>query len=340
MNRKAIVTLLSLILFSLPNLAYADDFSLTVKPEITENHQGNNKNVFNLRMDPGEEKEYTLHVKNKGDRDKKVEVSIVNAGTLTAGVIDETNQNAKMVAGANNLLTDLAELSESEILIPANESKDVNFKITTPKEGMIGIALGGIYVLDKNENVNEQSKGESGVSIHNQMGYPTEIVLSTSDKQVEAKLALDKVQITSYGGKPALEIPLQNVNPNIVPDLTVETEVTKKGKTEIEEKNKKENIEIAPQSIFNHIVRMGDKKISPGTYSAHIKAKSEYGSWEWDREFVVSNEKAKEMNQNAKTLNVPSWLYFAIILLVLLLLLVFYLIYKNRQLKKGSMEEK
>lgn len=340
MNKRSLLIVLIMMLFCFPTLTHADDFTLTVQPEIPENQQGDNSNMFNLQMKPGEEKEYTLHIINKGEQNKNVEVSIVNAGTLTAGIIDETNQNAKMVTGAKNLLTDLTKLSDSEVVVPAKGSKDVHFSISAPEKPMPGIVLGGIYVLDKNEKSDNESKANTGVSIHNQMGYPTEIMLSTSDKQIEAKLELGEVNLTSYGGDTSLEIPIQNIQPNIVPDLTVVTNITKKENKEKVRINKKENVQIAPQSIFTHMVKIGDNKITPGKYLAHIKASSEYGLWEWNREFEVSDAKAKELNQNIQSKHTPAWIYIVISLLVFSFLLVLYLIYKIRKLLKRVPEER
>lgn len=335
MKKYIVMLLMSLGCILLPVFVDADDFSISVSPEIPTNQKGDSKTSFNIRMKPGETKEYTLHINNKGDKDKKVEVSIVDAGTVSAGVIDKSNSKARMVSGAQHLLTELATLHDKNVTVPAKSVKDVTFTIKAPQEEMPGIILGGIYVLDKNEEEKSKDKGE-GMALHNQFGYPTEIMLATSDKQLKAKLDLDTVKADASGGHPSLEIPIQNINPNIIPDLTVKTDIRKKGSSKVLVTDTKTDNKLAPQSIFPHQVKLSEDKIKAGSYTAHIEASSEYGKWEWDRNFEITSKEAKDINERTIQKTIPMWIYVGLIIGLLVLVLIAYLLYRVRKLSKEN----
>lgn len=318
-----------------PSSMYADGFTISVKPEIPDNQQGDYANMYNLKMTAGEEKEYTLHITNKGNDEKNVDVAIVNASTLADGIIDKSDAEAQMVKGAKNLLTDITTLKDNEVTVPANTTKDVTFKIKAPKEEMAGIILGGIYVLDKNED-GQKDTGKGGMSLHNQIGYPIEIMLATSDKQVKAKLELDQITADTHGGHPSVKIPIQNVNPNIIPDLTVKTEISQKGSKKIIVSDEKKDNQLAPQAIFPHQVKLSDGTVKAGTYTAHIQATSEYGEWSWDREFEITSKEAKEINETTIQTPTPTWVYILIGTGILVLLIIAFLVAKVRKLSKNN----
>lgn len=332
--KKITVFFLGVLFLMVSMIGHGEGFSISVTPNIPDNQQGDSRSMYNIRMNPSETKTYKLIIHNSGEIEKKVEVMIVNASTLAEGVIDKSDPKARMVKGAKNKLTDLTTLNENEVIVRADSSREVRFTITAPKEEIQGIVLGGIYVIDKNESLESEDKQDGGMSIHNQMGYPVEIMLSTSKKQVKAKLDLEEVKVGQYGGHPSLEVPIQNINSNIIPDLKVQTKIYKKGSTKLLIEKTKGDNQLAPQAIFPYQVQLSENKLLPGKYQAYIKATSEYGEWEWNRDFTVTNDEAKKINE--RTIQEPlSYLkYYLIGGGIVIFLIIIYLIIKVRKLSK------
>lgn len=333
MKKLYLVLVVGVCMILFPIFASAEGFTISVKPEIPDNQKDTSQTMYNIQMAPNEEKEYVLHVTNDGEEERKVAIMMTDATTLPDGTIDMSNPQVKLIKKAKNKLSELASLQQDTLVIPAKSTKDATFTIKTPKEEMPGIILGAIYVLDKNEKGNSKDNEKAGMSIRNQMGYTTEVMLSLSDQQVKAKLALDKLKVGTYMGHPSLEIPIQNINPNIVPNVTVKTEIKKVGASEILVTDTKKNNQLAPQAFFPHQVKLSEDKIKNGTYTALIKADSDYGHWEWQREFKITKHQAKDINQRTEqgVNKLPWWVYVLIIIGLILVILVSYLIYNVRK---------
>lgn len=335
MTRRMVGMILGVvILVMIPLTAHANDFTISVKPVIPSNQQGDVKGYFNVQMKESEKKEYEIQVTNKGDKDKVVDVTALNAGTATDGKIDYTNVKPKLSEEIPNRFTDLVTVPK-KLKVPAKGVESLKFWVEMPKKAQPGIILGSIFILDTGDSEANQAD-KSGMSIHNQMGYPVQMMVSMTNEQVKAELVLDKVELGTHSGHPSLEIPLENTKPNIIPDITVTTEISKKGSKQVLVTDKKSNNTLAPYSIFPHRVQLTDKKVKSGTYLAHIIAESEFGKWEWNQEFKITAQVAQELNEGAVQKKLPSWLYWLIAVGILVLLIIGYLIYKVKKLSQAT----
>lgn len=337
MSKKIVGLVLGLVVCVVfPLHTMAEEFTISVKPEIPSNQQGQVKGYFNVQMKPKEKKEYVIQVANKGDKDKIVDIQALDAGTAPDGKIDYTNVNPRLSSAIPTKFTDLVTIKK-ELKVPANSVEKLKFLIEMPKESQPGIILGSIFILDKGDKESDQEKTK-GMAIHNQMGYPVQMMLSMTNEQVPAKLALDKVELRTHNGHPSLAIPLENKNPNIIPDVTVTTEISKKGSGKILVTDEKTDNTIAPYSVFLHHVQLTDKKIKSGTYTARIVAQSEFGKWEWERQFKITTQLAQNLNEGSIQSSLPVWAYWLIALAMFFVLLMSYLIYKVIKLSRKNQD--
>lgn len=328
------IILLFFISLSLPIVSAADaDFGLKVSPVISENQQDTNRQGFNLLMENDSVATYQIDIDNTTSSEKNIEIAVMNSSTMPAGQIDLTNSKPRLIKDSGVKLTDVTELNQKDLVLPAKSSKQIQFTIKTPKDGLDGILLGSIYFLDKNKNEPEK-KNKEGMAIHNQVGYATEVMVATSTKQKKANITLDSVTPTAYSGQPALEIPLGNEEGHIIPDLAVTTKIRKAGAKSLLVEDKKTENKVAPKSIFPHQVVISKEKIKPGRYIADISATSEYGTWKWEKEFEVTSKEAKDINSQMIQEEKAPWLYYAIGGAIFLLLLVFILLVKIRKMKQ------
>lgn len=325
------------LLFSLglPTATIADEgFGLSVKPVIPDNQQETDRQGYNLIMKNDEEKNYHIDVYNNSTSEKKIDMMVINSSTMPAGQIDLTNAKPRLIKNAGVKLTDVTALSEDELILPAKSQKKIAFKIKIPKEGLEGILLGSIYLLDKNES-EQDSTAEEGLALRNHVGYATEVMVATSTKQKKAKLTLDAVKANAFEGQPAVEIPIENEQGHIIPDLTVITKIRKEGETAYFVEDEKTENKVAPKSIFPHQVIIAEKDIEVGHYVAEISAKSAYGTWEWEKPFEITSQGAKEINKHtvAQKETSSNWWYYIGGIVVILMAVIVYLGNKIRRLK-------
>lgn len=317
---------------------HASTFTISVQPVIPQNQQGDSLSAYNLSMQPNEHQTYQLEISNTGDRAKTVDISINDAGTLPAGQIDLTSDKPRLIKSMKYKLSDLITLPTKQLTVAQNDKKYIEFSLTTPEEALPGILLGSIYVLDKNTDINETSA--KGGTLHNQLGYPVEIMLASSEKQVPADLTLSHVKATTFGGHPSLEVPIENSQAHIIPDLKVTTVITNQKNGEKLINDIKVDNQLAPQSIFPHQVKLSSEKIKAGTYLASISAVSAYGKWAWEKEFTITAKEAKTINEETVQKQTDFWPYYLIGLVALLTALVSVLLLKIRQLKRCKKEHR
>lgn len=329
--------LLSLLIFCFLGGAVteASSFSISVRPNLKDDQQGDGLSGFNLKMSPGETATYEVSVKNSGTEDKEIFVRIHNGGTLAAGQIDLTNPKAKMSQKSQMALTDIVTLMKDRYKVPKSSEIKVPFTINVPKKGIKGILLGSIYILDENKDT--QRSSSEGLAVHNQVGYPTEIIVATGTEQFEAALSLGEPKVGVSAGHPALTLPIENENPHIVPDLTVATEVkSRKGNSVLVNHVQKKN-QLAPFAIFDHELVLSEGEVKSGDYVAKVVATSAYGDWQWEKPFTISSTVAKDINQRSIQKKPPYLLYGLLAGLAVLVLVVGYLSYRLIKIKKATL---
>lgn len=334
MKKIGFIFLLCFIFFHKSNEVSASDMDIAVEANIPENQIDKNQSYFDLRMKPGGKQEISMNVINSSDEVSKIQVEPHVAFTNNNGEVDYSKKNIK---NDPSLIYDLTKMIEGETryTLQPKEKREISFTINMPDKEFDGMLLGGIYVQKINESENENKKKK--IQIANTYAYVIGIKLTENDNPILPELLLHDVRPSLENYRNVVKANIQNTKPVIINNLTIETEVNKKGSKEILKKEKKEAMTMAPQSNFDFPISWGNKEFSPGKYELNLKATIKDGeSWSYKKEFVITAVEAKKLNNDAVDLenkkDYSLW-YILIASLIFVLIIVLFIAIKYHKKK-------
>lgn len=302
----------------------------SVKAVIPENQIDMKHSYFDLRMVPNQAQELEVLVYNNESEDITIHVGIHNASTNSNGLIvyeerEEVDSSLKVP------LTEILSLEQKEINIPAGESKVVTAVLQMPQEEYDGIILGGLHF----EKVVEEEEDAEGISLENKYAYVIGVQLSENDHEVLPDLHLKSVSPELVNYRTALIVNLQNSEPVIISNLTIDAQVYKQGETELIHEISQKQVNIAPQSNMNVVIDWKNKPLDPGEYMLEMKATDGSETWEWKETFVIEKEAAKQLNKDAVELEEDKLNIWIVVGMVLLVLIILVLLLYIRKLKRN-----
>ncbi|WP_314062826.1 WxL protein peptidoglycan domain-containing protein [uncultured Vagococcus sp.] len=240
-------------------------------------------NFFDLMMVKGQEQVLETDLTNLTDQDITINVSVSNATTTEAGVIDYSPSQLLNTANLTYGLTDVIEAPE-RVTIPKNGKTTLKLRLKMPAEEIQGVILGGIQL----QQAMPQSKtSKETVSINNEYAY----VYSVSLREMKEESPFDfKSNATKVNAKDQSIVSLNfsNEAPRIIKGMTVETLVTPRDSDEVLEERRFEEMKMAPNSVISIPL---DVALPSGDYRTKTTVKVEDESWEWVEEFSVGETK-------------------------------------------------
>lgn len=340
------VMLLFLIGFNIfPTVARADgknDLSFTMDVKPVENQIDTKATYYDLLVTPGQKQVLTVIVTNTGTDTKKIDVTPTNAITNQNGVIDYSKQSDdfKNDSTLKYPFTTLVGKAQSVELAP-NESKEVNFDLSVPEESFQGMILGG-FLVDLQEKEEEDSESSGGVKIVNKFQLVKAVRLRESEDTISPELKLNDVVPALVSYRTAVTANIQNTEPTMFGDMTVEANVTRKGQTEVIKSVTKKNLEMAPNSNFDFPIMWGTQRLSPGDYTLNLVATSGEKEWKFTKDFTITAEESDKINEEAVDLeeeSTPYWIYIVIAVgLILLIIIIIVLVYFHKKKKREEEE--
>lgn len=344
MKKKILTTMLMLIisLISLPAVSKADTMAYSVKADIPENQIDKAKTYFDLKMTPGQKQEISLTVHNSGDKEISVFITPNNATTNQNGVIDYSEEKAKIDSSLKIPLTSLIS-GKQEVKLNAGETKQAVFTIKMPENEYTGDIIGGFYIQKKTDDV--EAKKDESVQIKNQYSYVIGIRLNETDTAVTPKLKLNQIEPALQNYRTAVTANLQNTEATIINDLDVNANVTKQNSTTVLHETNKKGLSMAPNSNFDYPINWDNEPLNPGKYTAHIKAKSGEEEWSFDKNFEIKAEASKKLNKEAVEVAKPqpNWLLIITVSIGSIILiggLLIFLIIRNEKKKRLELERR
>ncbi len=321
-------------------LAVADGMPIGIKTILPEN-QRTKATYFDLRMEPGQHQTIEIALSNVSDEEVKVHLKTNPAQTNDNGVIiySESDKDNRL-ASRTISFSDITNVDE-DVVIAAKTTKQVPIELQMPKESFDGIVLGGIHVtIAENEESNE-TMDDRQMAVINKFEYSVGVLLSETDSIPTSDMLLKKVAASQVLSRNVIKVNLENPTMSLIDDIRYRSKIYKKGQTDVYLESVHTGYRLAPTSDFNLGIQMDRKKFEAGTYQLKLTAKSEktQQEWQWDEEFVITREEAKEFNEQAIDIeeNTFNWLWIVLILMVLIVILLIIFI---RQLSKKNARQK
>lgn len=328
------ICLLSLLNSSMNVLAEDSSSQLaggyTIEGIPSERQLDKNASYFYLKELPGETDQVKIKLTNDSEKEKTLEVKITNANTNSNGLIDYTGQ-VKDHPSLKNPLSSIARPSQKEVNVPAKSSVDTTIMIKMPKQTLPGIIAGGIVVSEKQEKEKEKKE----LSLRNIYTYTLGLVL-TNESQVEpmknVSVLLDKIGAVLFDGRKIIQADILNPNPYVFSNATVKGEIFGGNNSKPIKSQEKTNVSIAPYSVYPFQFDWKKESLKPGKYLFKGSVSAKEKTWEFEKAFEITAEKAKKINKESVfKIYLPNWLTYSYYVLGLLSILgTIYLVYRRK----------
>lgn len=288
-----------------------NDVGFTVEPVLTTTQIDQSKGFFFIKVKPDEPQELVIKVKSTNKEPAKVTIYVSDAFTNQNGAVDYDGEEYPKDDTLQNSLEEITTVSNPEITVQNFEEKEVTIKVSPPKESFEGVKCAAICVM-------KSGTEESDEGLTSLFGYRVGLVV-TEDSEIYtdgSSLNLLSVKPTVHQGKRVIQARLQNPEPKILDDLTVETKLRKKGEKEVLRKRTTNDMRMAPNSQFDFATNWGLDPIQSGTYVLSVKADSGENTWSWEEEFTIGEKEAKKINEEATyTITYPSWVPLVVVMI-------------------------
>ncbi|MDZ5759628.1 DUF916 and DUF3324 domain-containing protein [Carnobacterium maltaromaticum] len=320
--------------------AQASQLNFNVEAIIPENQVDKNKTYYDLRIEPGKTQDLKLMLHNSTDKDVSVELTAEAATTNLNGVVEYGKTKAKRDSTLKTSIGEIVTLSEENPVIPAKGSKEITLTVKMPTTDFDGVLAGGITVKETSPATDKATKETKGMAIENRYSYVVALVLHGKNETIPSELKLNKVKATQVNVRNVISANLQNTKAKYLNQLSVDAKITKKGENKTLYSVKKEQMQMAPNSNFNLPIPLNGAALKSGKYTLKVKADSQGNTWNFTRDFNISAEEAKKLNEQDVSIEKDNtWLYVLIgVILLAALLILFYLIMRKRKKEKERLE--
>lgn len=309
-------------------------FNIQMVPNDSQINQ--DVSYFDLRLAANETKEIEFTLSNTSNSEGTYKISVNQAYTNKQGFIDYSDVNggdkSLLPYKVNDIIT-----YDKKVTVPANTSVTVPLTITMPEKNFDGQILAGIQVL--------KDKDKSSGQINVDYGYILGLKITETDNTVKREINLLNVQAEASFGEPSVVAKLENPTMDAIGHLKYDVSVINRdNKKEIFSTVYDNNMELAPNSIYNLAITFGEKRLVSGKYTLNLTVTdAKENKWVFKKNFEVSRTEANTINNatidagKAKFQTV--WIVLIVILVLILLgILIFYILYRKK--KKEQQEEK
>nr|WP_277988592.1 DUF916 and DUF3324 domain-containing protein [Enterococcus sp. MSG2901] len=310
------------------NLVEASSPDFSVQAVLPESQTNEDVSYFDLTLEPKQEETLAVQVTNNSEEEMALDIGVNTATTNSNGVINYGFNEAEPDATLPINFAEIVELEEQSITLDAKETRTIEAKVIMPEQSFDGILLGGITVSEQ--------VPESESQITNRFSYSLAVVINQTDQDVSPTVDLTQVTVDQRNRRSFVVGSIQNQAPMILNDVQVEAQVFEEGNETPIYVETRGDMRMAPNSTLPFGISTGTKPLQAGNYRLKMVVASGEEEWEFEKDFTITAQKARELNEQAVNLETnQTSLYLAIAsgVVVLLLLVIAWLVYSKRKTK-------
>ncbi|HAP4912587.1 TPA: DUF916 and DUF3324 domain-containing protein [Enterococcus faecalis] len=337
-NRYFILMILSFYFFAFGIETSAAELRFSVETEIPENQIDKTKTYFDLMMKPDQEQILKVRAANSTDENLVIDVSVKSATTNSNGVIEYGESLTALDKSAPADLSEIIQLKDGgeSVELPAKSEKVVELRVKMPKEEFSGQLAGGITFSEKvDETKDKQKENTNGLAIENRYAYTVAVLLRENETVVQPELSLEKVEPTQRNARSVISATLLNHEAAYLQSMKVTANVKNKKTNNVILEKEQEDMQMAPNSIFNFPIPYEENEMEAGTYVLAMTVEGSGKKWQFTKEFTISKEEAKTFNEKDVTVTKTEskLIYLLIGLLILLLIICLFIILRLKKQK-------
>lgn len=310
--------------------------SFSVRALLPNNQQNKNVSYFDLRMNPNQNQILEIELSNNSEERIEISTTLNSATTGNNGSIIYSKQGEKD-RSLKQSINDLATVTTPVISLEKNEKKSSFIELKMLNVTFDGDILGGITLKEINSEDKEGSQTEN-IQIKNEIAYIIALKLNMTDTSLQTNLNLINKEGTTINYRTSFVANIQNDKSVLMKNVNILGNIKNKDSNEYITTLDLKDKEIAPNSNFNVVYDLNNKKMKNGTYIMYLKIEHLNEVWEWTEEIVVNN--ADEINETALSVESDNTIIIIIIafssVIILLLLIIILLIVKRRKKEKEN----
>lgn len=311
-NRYFILMILSFYFFAFGIETSAAELRFSVETEIPENQIDKTKTYFDLMMKPDQEQILKVRAANSTDENLVIDVSVKSATTNSNGVIEYGESLTALDKSAPADLSEIIQLKDGgeSVELPAKSEK-------------------------VDETKDKQKANTNGLAIENRYAYTVAVLLRENETVVQPELSLEKVEPTQRNARSVISATLLNHEAAYLQSMKVTANVKNKKTNNVILEKEQEDMQMAPNSIFNFPIPYEENEMEAGTYVLAMTVEGSGKKWQFTKEFTISKEEAETFNEKDVTVKKTEskLIYLLIGLLILLLIICLFIILRLKKQK-------
>ncbi|MBW9283948.1 DUF916 and DUF3324 domain-containing protein [Enterococcus faecalis] len=311
-NRYFILMILSFYFFAFGIETSAAELRFSVETEIPENQIDKTKTYFDLMMKPDQEQILKVRAANSTDENLVIDVSVKSATTNSNGVIEYGESLTALDKSAPADLSEIIQLKDGgeSVELPAKSEK-------------------------VDETKDKQKENTNGLAIENRYAYTVAVLLRENETVVQPELSLEKVEPTQRNARSVISATLLNHEAAYLQSMKVTANVKNKKTNNVILEKEQEDMQMAPNSIFNFPIPYEENEMEAGTYVLAMTVEGSGKKWQFTKEFTISKEEAETFNEKDVTVKKTEskLIYLLIGLLILLLIICLFIILRLKKQK-------
>lgn len=324
------LVLLMGVLLNIKSVAAANNAGFEVIPVAAKQQLNHEVTYFDLKLAPNQATTVTVNVRSTSQKPITIETSVAQATTNTNGVVEykafKQNKSWGLPADIEKVVT----TDQSKITLQPGEVKPVTYQIKMPQEAFDGELVGGLNFVKK--VTDDQMKTDSSMGVKNQYAYTIAMVLHGRQELTRNKMSLGKITTRQINNRNVISMPLNNQTAAFLNKVTTKVTITKQGQSKAIYTQKTADGQMAPNSVYDLPVRIGETAFKPGRYTAKVAVTSKQQHWQFTKDFTITRKQARHYNQKAVLKEDDSWLGLSLIIIgIVLLLILIIVIYWRKQ---------
>lgn len=326
-----VITLLGLASFSSPALGAENQADFSVNAEQSVYQIDKSKTYFDLSLPVKETVPLVVHVTNNSDKAIEVAGELSPATTNLNGVVEYGKTQNKLTTNVPFDITQIASFEKRKQTIEAKQTKDFVVNVTAPTNEYAGVVAGGITLRDVTED--QASNDEKGM-FKNKFAYAIALLIHGDKPAVKNNITLKEVVPTQVNSRNVVSAAIENEAANYINKVSIEARIVDQKGKEILKENK-EDMQIAPSSIFQFPIYYGQQEMKSGKYTLNMTVKSENEEWQLQKSFKISSDKASELNktdvsEKEENSNIR-WLLIGLTGIILALLIILIIVLRKKR---------
>ncbi|MFC0760742.1 WxL protein peptidoglycan domain-containing protein, partial [Enterococcus faecalis] len=202
-----IISLLSLIGFSLTGVATENQADFSVNAEQSVYQVDKSKTYFDLSLPVNESVPLVIHVTNNSEEEIEVVGELSPATTNINGVVEYGKTQNQLTSSVPFDITKVASFEKEKQTIAPKQTVDFVVNVSVPTKDYAGIVAGGITLRDVTE---EKTSSETKGMFKNKFAYAIALLVHGDKTPVENAVTLKEVTPTQVNSRNVVSAAIEN----------------------------------------------------------------------------------------------------------------------------------